>query len=88
MQVAIRQLKAKLPENVERAASGEIVIITNRGQPVAQLVPIHGRGNIERGLAEGWITRDGNRPPKPFEPVPPRPGTSSTLEILRQDRDG
>ena len=28
---------------------------------VAQIVPVLGRDNLERGLAEGWVTRRGKR---------------------------
>lgn len=87
MEVGIRELKARLSEYIERAADGEIVIVTNRGRRIAQIVPIPGRDNIERGLREGWITRRDNRPPGRFEPHPPRPDAPSSLEILRDDRD-
>lgn len=87
MEVGIRELKARLSEYVERAAEGETIMVTSRGRRVAQLIPVPGRDNIERGLREGWITRQSNRPPRRFTPHPPRPDTPSSLDILREDRD-
>jgi prevent-host-death family protein len=87
MEVGIRELKARLSEYVERAAEGEIVIVTSRGRRIAQIVPIPGRDNIERGLREGWITRRDHRPPGHFEPIPVRPDAPTSIEILQEDRE-
>jgi len=38
--VGIRALKQNASQVVARAASGEVVTITDRGRPVAQLVPV------------------------------------------------
>jgi len=43
MDVAIRELKAKLSSYVQRAAAGEHITVTDRGRPVAMLVPPIGR---------------------------------------------
>ena len=56
MTVGIRELKAKLSEYVSRAASGEQIVVTDRGRPVARLVGLEGVSAIERGIEEGWIT--------------------------------
>ena len=43
--VGIRALKQNASQVVARAAAGEVVTITDRGRPVAQLVPVpEGRG--------------------------------------------
>lgn len=56
MSVGIRELKAKLSEYVGRAASGEQIVVTDRGRPVARLVALEGASMVERGVEEGWIT--------------------------------
>ena len=56
MTVGIRELKAKLSEYVSRAASGEEIVVTDRGRPVARLIGLEGASMIERGVEEGWIT--------------------------------
>lgn len=40
IKVGIKELKAKLSEYVERARGGEMVVVTDRGEPVAELVPL------------------------------------------------
>ncbi len=56
MRVGIRELKARLSELVERAASGDTIVVTDRGRPKAELGPLTVRSRIEQGIAEGWIT--------------------------------
>ncbi len=86
MDVGVRDLKARLSEYLERVTRGEVITVTSRGRPVAQIVPVLGRDNLERGLAEGWITRVVDRPPEPVVRREPRPGTPTTTELISQDR--
>jgi len=53
---------------------------------VAQIVPVLGRDRLDRGLAEGWITRQVERPPEPVLRQRPLPGTPTTTELISQDR--
>ena len=55
MQVGIRELKAKLSEYVSAASSGEAVVVTDRGRPVARLVPYDSGSAVDVGVDEGWI---------------------------------
>lgn len=87
MRVSIRDLKARLSEYLDRVEQGEIIVVTRRGRNVAEIIPMPGRGNIERGLKEGWLHRKEDRPPSPVVPYQPKPGSPSIDEILRQDRD-
>jgi prevent-host-death family protein len=77
--VGLKTLKNKLSEYVRAAASGETVIVTDRGRVVAKLVrvpevPERLKQNpvLARGVLEGWITpatiTDGSPPPR--KPVP------------------
>jgi prevent-host-death family protein len=86
MDVGIRELKARLSEYVERAAKGEVIRVTDRGEPKAVLGPLRDDDVIERGIAEGWLTRRSLEPPRPFTPLTPAPGTPTTEEILAEDR--
>ena len=61
--VGIKVLKNKLSEYVRLAASGETVLVTDRDQVVAELVPPQpGRRRLSedafvaRGVREGWLT--------------------------------
>ena len=86
MDVGIRDLKARLSEHLERVARGEVVTVTSRGRRVAQIVPVLGRDALDRGLAEGWITREVERSPEPVLRQKPLPGTPTTTELISQDR--
>lgn len=88
MDVGIRELKARLSEHLERVARGEVITVTSRGRRIAQIVPVPGRDNIERGVKEGWITRELERPPEPVVRQRPLPGTRTTTELISQDRGG
>ena len=50
--VGIRALKQNASQVVARAAAGEVVTITDRGRPVAQLVPVPG-GRVAALVASG-----------------------------------
>ena len=87
MEIGIRDLKARLSEHLERVASGEVITVTSRGRRVAQIVPVMGRGQLDRGVAEGWITRKVDRPPDPVTRQRPLPGTPTTTELIARDRE-
>jgi prevent-host-death family protein len=92
--VGLKTLKNKLSEYVRLAASGETVVITDRGRPVAEIVPPRGdppsaEGRLlsafeQRGLREGWlrpaVIRDGSPPPR-------KPIKGLTLEQLMAELD-
>jgi prevent-host-death family protein len=81
--VGLKVLKNKLSECVRAVKAGETVVITDRGHPVAELVPPRKppESVIERGIREGWI-----RPADGGAPLPPRrPIKGLTLEKLLAD---
>lgn len=65
--VNIAEAKARLSELVEKAASGEEILIARDHKPVARLVPVaRARGPRKPGSAKGqvWIAPDfGDIPP-------------------------
>jgi prevent-host-death family protein len=86
MEVGIRELKAHLSDYVARAAAGEAFTVTDRGEPRALLVPVSGADELDRGLAEGWVTRRSMKAPGPAVPADPIQGTPRSEEILAEDR--
>ena len=85
MDVGIRELKAHLSELLERAAKGELIRVTERGQPKALLGPLPGRGRLDDGIAEGWIqASESARPPRAVRRVP---AARRTEDVLDEDRD-
>lgn len=68
--VNIAEAKARLSELVERAASGEEILIARHHKPVARLVPVaRGRGPRKPGSAKGqvWIAPDFGETPRDFD---------------------
>ena len=63
MDIGIRELKARLSEIVERAASGETIRVTDRGRPKAVLGPLPATVDLEKGISEGWLTPGADEPP-------------------------
>ena len=84
MDVGVRELKANLSSWLDRAASGEIVRVTDRGVPKAILAPIPGRLYLDEGVAEGWIRPPAGGRLKTVRRARPQ---RSTTSVLRDDRD-
>jgi prevent-host-death family protein len=65
--VGTRQLRHELRAILDRVWQGESFEVTDRGRPVARLVPIEGRETLlERLIADGKV-----RPPtRPLHPLP------------------
>ena len=83
--VGIRALKQNASQVVARAAAGEVVTITDRGRPVAQLVPVPG------GLVAAFVASGRARPAKgslaalgaPLEAPQGRPVLSEVVAAMR-----
>jgi len=52
--VGLRELKNRLSEYVREVRSGEAVLVTDRGEVVAELTP-PGQGSDERSVAAGLV---------------------------------
>lgn len=57
MDVAISELRANLKSYVDRAKAGERIVVTDRGVPVARLVPADHEELLDRLAREGAVTR-------------------------------
>jgi prevent-host-death family protein len=82
--VGLKTLKNNLSEYMRAAASGETIVVTDRGRPVAEIVPPRSRAETwkERGVREGWLTLA----KRPFAPLPPgKPVPGLTFEKLMED---
>ncbi len=83
MDAGVRELKAKLSEYLERVAAGEVVVVTDRGRPVARLVPFSSASAVERGIEAGWI--EAPRRTR-LEATARHRSTLSVLDVLDEDR--
>ena len=85
MDVGIRELKQRLSEYLDRVARGEVIRVTDRGQPKALISPIPSRSAIERGIEEGWLKEGEQVAPQSVKRVH---SPHRVLDPLREDRDG
>ena len=53
--VGVRALRQRASALLQRMAAGEVVTVTDRGRPVARLVPLRG-GPLEQLVTEGRAT--------------------------------
>ena len=87
-QIGIRELRQQASHWLRRVAAGESFEVTDRGRPVALLVPVPAEVRVEALIAAGRA-----RPGKAHlsvlgPPLPPRSGAptpSEALERLRSD---
>ena len=94
MKASVSEAKAKLSALLDRVKAGETVTITDRGVPVAQLVPLNGGREVDRDARiaslerRGLITRPKNEKPD-LRRLLDRPlpkSRESVLEALLEER--
>ena len=83
--VGIRELRQNLSVYLRRVAAGERFVVTERREPVAELVPL----DREETEEEAWLRRNKLKPAtRRWEDVGPPidlgPGVSLTEELLRE----
>ena len=77
--VGIRELKTRLGSYLREVRQGRTIVITDRGEPVAELRPMalarSGTGaEIDRLVALGHLTRTSKAPLARFRPIRHNPG--------------
>jgi prevent-host-death family protein len=85
--VGSRELKTRLGTYLGRARAGHVVVVTDRGQPVAELRPL-GQGDPEQAALAGLVARGALTPRRraltSFAPV--RCPGSSLADAVSEDR--
>ena len=90
---AVSELKARLSEYLHRVKSGEEVLITDRGNPVARLTPISrvktGRETMASMEKRGLIRLGSGNLPKEFWSMPrAEDARGLVLRALLEEREG
>lgn len=72
--VGARELKTRLGTYLRQVMQGTTILVTERGEPIAELRPLpRGRGEeerrLERLIALGMVTRKSRGPLPPLEPA-------------------
>lgn len=88
----ISKLKATLSEHLARVKAGEEVVVTERGKPIARIVPLKpqvsaGRSHLQ-SLARAGLARIGSgRLPKDFWKLPrPKDARGAALKAILEER--
>lgn len=91
--VGARELKTRFGTYLDQVKRGATIVVTDRGQPVAELRPIDEPEDrldaaLRRMEAEGLLTRAKKRGPlTPFTPIKLPPGSPSIAETIAEDRE-
>ena len=86
--IGIRELRQNASEYVRRAGKGEVIEVTDRGRPVAQLTPLpRPMSVLDRWIAEGKATAATGNLADLGPPVPLPPGSPTTQQILDELRE-
>ena len=83
MDVAVRELKAKLSAYLERAAAGELITVTDRGRPIATLGPLLGDVDLAAAVKAKWVTPATRRR---LQPVRRHASSSTVNQAITEDR--
>jgi prevent-host-death family protein len=88
--VGSRELKTRLGHYLNRVRKGETILVTDRGEPVAELRPLADAGDaipaaLRKLAAAGEVTLPSLREPRSFRPVRSRGATGSWA--VDQDRE-
>lgn len=72
--VGVRELKTRLGTYLREVRRGRTIVVTDRGEPVAELRTIAllnsgAEGEIDRLVALGHLTRTSRAPLTPFRPI-------------------
>ena len=98
--VGIRELKQNASAVVARAAAGETLVVTDRGRPVARLLPLERKSRLQEMIDAGQITmpeysmqdyiKDHTVDGKYVPPIPADDGPTLSeilMEMREEDRE-
>lgn len=83
----IRELRQNASALIKRVIAGETIEVTERGRPVARIVPLRGRSVLDQMIAEGRATeaRGNLLDVKPIQAISGKRRLSEVLAELRAD---
>jgi prevent-host-death family protein len=84
--VGIRERRASLSRYVERVKTGEEIVVTEHGKPVARLVPMNGERKIDRLIREGVVRPARSRTGQLPAPIELEDGATVSDIVIEQRR--
>lgn len=64
MNVGVRELRNNLSRYLDRVRAGDELVVTDRGRPIARVLPVGTERLLDRLIAEGVVT-PAQRPKRP-----------------------
>ena len=85
VEVGIRELRAGLSRYMKKVHEGEEIVVTDRGAPVARIVPMNGRRKIDRLIAAGLVEPAPRKTPRSLpKPIKIEGGVSDLVDEQRR----
>ena len=86
--VGTRELKNRLSEYLRRVKAGETLIITERGKPVGQIMPIQTdlTGRLKKMVEAGVVEWNG-QPILPYQPKAVNRSQQLLSDLVAEDRE-
>ncbi|OLC57420.1 MAG: prevent-host-death family protein [Chloroflexi bacterium 13_1_40CM_4_68_4] len=86
--IGVRELRQQASRYLREVERGDAIEVTDRGRPVARLIPIPPSSRVDALLATGQLSPSAGDPLELGAPLAPRPGVplpSVELAAMRED---
>lgn len=83
MKVGVRELRNNLSRYLDKVRDGEQLVITDRGRPIARILPAESDRTLDRLITEGLVT-PAIRPKRPS--VPPVKASETVSDLVPDQR--
>lgn len=83
--IGVRELRQQASRHLRAVQAGETIEVTERGKPVAMIVPVPKRSTLDALEASGRLTR-AQRDPLKVLPMRPKKGAPLPSEVLARMR--
>jgi prevent-host-death family protein len=83
--VGVRELRDHLSRWLDAVQEGSELVVTERGRPVARIVPVTGRSRLD-ALIEAGVVRPALEPAESAFARPPIPVKGSVVDVLLEQR--
>ena len=87
--VGVRELKTRLGTYLQRVRQGRTLVVTDRGEPIAELRPLERPTDDDAVLAlleaAGAVTRPTRHTRAPFQPITSHGGSAAAAVVMDRD---
>lgn len=89
MEVGVRELKSHLSQYLAKVRGGETIVVTDRGEPIARIVPTPPPTlppSVLKAIEEGRVIYKPWRPERLHKPIKMLPGEKSFADLVSEQR--